>query len=247
MALPSKYGIEKSLNSMAGLSAYENGGPGSGNFGHAGRPGQRGGSGKGTGASKYDVPASIMDAYATSSSKYNDPEKMEIFTTPKGNLNLRYDGKDVSTISGSNYSDETLESLREQGILKDGSGTGEIKMPERAKDPHDWFKTVQEIKKGATEERRKELDKVVDEVSEAIYETGESYTGSKKKTLDFIEANILFHADTDNFDADAFLDVASEWLDDYKRVKASKAKKFRITENPMSGTDVVIEEVKDKK
>lgn len=167
MALPSRYRIDKKINSMEGLSAYENGGKGSGNFGHAGRPGKRGGS---------------------------------------------------------------------------GSGTGGIKMPERAKDPHDWFKTVQEIKKGATEERRKELDKVVDEVSEAIYETGESYTGSKKKTLDFIEANILFHADTDNFDADAFLDVASEWLDDYKRVKASKAKKFRITENPMSGTDVVIDE-----
>lgn len=47
MALPSNYGIEKNRNSMAGLSAYENGGPGSGNFGHAGRPGKRGGSGKG--------------------------------------------------------------------------------------------------------------------------------------------------------------------------------------------------------
>lgn len=42
-----RYGIDKSVNSMAGLSAYENGGPGSGNFGHAGRPGQQGGSGKG--------------------------------------------------------------------------------------------------------------------------------------------------------------------------------------------------------
>lgn len=44
MALPSKYGIDKNMNSMEGLSAYENGGKGSGNFGHAGRPGERGGS-----------------------------------------------------------------------------------------------------------------------------------------------------------------------------------------------------------
>lgn len=44
MALPSKYGIDKNMNSMEGLSAYENGGAGSGNFGHAGRPGKRGGS-----------------------------------------------------------------------------------------------------------------------------------------------------------------------------------------------------------
>lgn len=44
MAMPSKYGIEKKINSMEGLSAYENGGAGSGNFGHAGRPGKVGGS-----------------------------------------------------------------------------------------------------------------------------------------------------------------------------------------------------------
>ena len=51
MGMPSKYGVDKKINSMAGLSAYENGGKGSGNFGHAGRPGEVGGSGKGTGAS----------------------------------------------------------------------------------------------------------------------------------------------------------------------------------------------------
>lgn len=44
MALPSRYGMDKKLNSMDGLSAYENGGKGSGNFGHSGRPGEIGGS-----------------------------------------------------------------------------------------------------------------------------------------------------------------------------------------------------------
>lgn len=47
MALPSKYGIDKNINSMEGLSAYENGGKGSGNFGHSGRPGEVGGSSSG--------------------------------------------------------------------------------------------------------------------------------------------------------------------------------------------------------
>lgn len=47
MALPSRYGIEKKINSMEGLSAYENGGKGSGNFGHSGRPGEVGGSSSG--------------------------------------------------------------------------------------------------------------------------------------------------------------------------------------------------------
>lgn len=44
MALVTSYSVEKNRNSMAGLSAYENGGKGSGNFGHAGRPGEVGGS-----------------------------------------------------------------------------------------------------------------------------------------------------------------------------------------------------------
>ena len=44
MALVTSYSVEKNRNSMEGLSAYENGGKGSGNFGHAGRPGEVGGS-----------------------------------------------------------------------------------------------------------------------------------------------------------------------------------------------------------
>lgn len=41
MALPTRYGINKNINSMEGLGAYENGGKGSGNFGHSGRPGEK--------------------------------------------------------------------------------------------------------------------------------------------------------------------------------------------------------------
>ena len=58
-----RYGIDKSVNSMAGLSAYENGGPGSGDFGHAGRPGQVGGSAAsgGKGSSKKSDKKSSDD------------------------------------------------------------------------------------------------------------------------------------------------------------------------------------------
>lgn len=48
MAMPQRYGIEKKINSIEGLRAYENGGKGSGNFGHAGRPGKVGGSSSGS-------------------------------------------------------------------------------------------------------------------------------------------------------------------------------------------------------
>lgn len=49
MGLPNSYNIEKKINSFAEMGAFENGGKGSGNFGHAGRPGLVGGSGDGTG------------------------------------------------------------------------------------------------------------------------------------------------------------------------------------------------------
>lgn len=66
---------------------------------------------------EYDIPASILDAYATSSERYRDPERMQIEITDKGNLHLLYDGKDVATIDGSRYSEDTIESLREQGLF----------------------------------------------------------------------------------------------------------------------------------
>lgn len=68
MALPSRYGIDKKMNSMEGLSAYENGGKGSGNFGHAGRPGEIGGSSSGGGAyvPKHQKESRIRDAIAKS-------------------------------------------------------------------------------------------------------------------------------------------------------------------------------------
>lgn len=68
MALPSKYGIDKNINSMEGLSAYENGGKGSGNFGHSGRPGEVGGSSSGGSAyvPKHQKESRIRDAIAKS-------------------------------------------------------------------------------------------------------------------------------------------------------------------------------------
>lgn len=125
-----------------------------------------------------------------------------------------------------------------------GAGGG-MTMPERASDPHDWFQTVREVQK-EYKERQEEIDKNADRVVEKIFDTGEAYVGPKKTVLDFIKQNIKYHAD-DSSDEEEFLEIASEWLDDYKMVKESKAKKFRVSENPMSGTNVVIDEVKDKK
>ena len=109
------------------LEVLVNGGKGSGNFGHAGRPGKKGGSAP-EASSKITIPKTILDAYATSSSRFSDPDKMKVEITPKGNLHLMYDGKDVATIGGEKYSYDILEDLREQGVIEDKEEASQMEM-----------------------------------------------------------------------------------------------------------------------
>mgnify|MGYP001059795814 CR=1 FL=1 len=54
----------------------------------------------------------VMDALLTSRSEYNDPSKVTVEATPKGNWRLYYDGEDTgTTISGGLLSDNTIEEL----------------------------------------------------------------------------------------------------------------------------------------
>ena len=116
-----------------------NGGKGSGNFGHAGRPGEVGGSGKG--GETYpgsNVPRAIIEGYLTSSSKYDDIDRMSIIITPKGNLQLLYDGKDVATIGGNKY---LIQEASKLGMIKeDGS---RLEGPAKTRDEYN-YKTASE-------------------------------------------------------------------------------------------------------
>lgn len=109
MALPSNYGIEKNRNSMAGLSAYENGGPGSGNFGHAGRPGLIGGSGgRGIGASSLHIPKQQINPQSEKSGSDDFDSGIQIEGgSPEALLNLSDSPRELSTATGtgSKYSD----------------------------------------------------------------------------------------------------------------------------------------------
>lgn len=71
MALPTR---NIQLNEIANIDTFYNGGKGSGNFGHAGRPGERGGSGSGKGSSSSEKK--------TPYPKYKDEE--EYYTEIKG-------------------------------------------------------------------------------------------------------------------------------------------------------------------
>lgn len=81
MAIPSKYGIDKKINSMEGMSAYENGGKGSGNFGHAGRPGKVGGSGNGeTSSDRTKEESKDVEAKGGDGKKYGKYSRSKTYT-----------------------------------------------------------------------------------------------------------------------------------------------------------------------
>ena len=91
MALPSRYGVDKNMSSWAGLSAYENGGKGSGNFGHSGRPGEIGGSGKGSGGEKPEKEKKGSGEISLKGKSLYEKVHMiepgdEVHITPKDNL-----------------------------------------------------------------------------------------------------------------------------------------------------------------
>ena len=53
----------------------------------------------------------LIDAFKISSNKYTDTEKMSITTTPKGNWELRYDGKRVSVIGSLDIDRDEFDEL----------------------------------------------------------------------------------------------------------------------------------------
>ena len=112
---------------MEGLSAYENGGKGSGNFGHSGRPGKVGGSGNGKGAKSEKNPSYSGDkeqeAYTpeqtATGSWYSSPhvDKNIQFSTKIMNPNYRdglqyqyYPDEDAVDVD-SQYDRENLERI----------------------------------------------------------------------------------------------------------------------------------------
>ena len=72
----------------------------------------------------------LIDAFRISSNKYTDPEKMSITTTPKGNWELRYDGKRVSVIGSLDIDRDEFDDL---GIT--------IEIPNAKKETTDTTKT----------------------------------------------------------------------------------------------------------
>ena len=95
MAIPTNYGIHKDRNSMAGFSAYENGGNGSGNFGHSGRPGEVGGSAPSGSGGASGSSATKKKKY-TKSDLINDEYKEGYITAGERDMLLKKAQEDGS-------------------------------------------------------------------------------------------------------------------------------------------------------
>lgn len=232
MALPSRYGIDKKINSMEGLSAYENGGKGSGNFGHSGRPGEVGGSSSGGshGKTKKELQEEIED------------------------LNIRISQAGVAKREGQKvdegYMQDMMEERKALRAELDSAKEAAKKMGEelRKKSPvrkqDEWFTTLKQID-DEYEKRGKEMEDNAGEVESAIHETGETWTGPKQKALDLVKIGIRTNRDTFT-DSDEFLEQTRGLFDDLKDVEGFKAKTVDVYEHPMSASGIVIQEHKKK-
>lgn len=67
------------------------------------------------------VPNSIQDAFRTIRSSYNDPTKMQLETTPEGDLRLYYNGKDTGTTIRNTLTDAQIDKMLDNGNWR-GSG-----------------------------------------------------------------------------------------------------------------------------
>lgn len=142
-----------------------NGGKGSGNFGHSGRPGEVGGSGSGKGGNiKVHEGSKEMDYFYA---------------------------EDGDRILASGKTREEALAKAKEAVKKMGEELRK-KSPVRKQD--EWFVTVQEIE-DEYKKRGAEMDENAGEVESAIYETGETWTGPKEKAMDLVKIGIRTNRD----------------------------------------------------
>lgn len=125
----------------------------------------------------------LIDVYKTNNNSYTDTSKMSIVITPKGNWNLRYDGKDVSTISGQrNIMDR--KTLEDAGIKFEdpkkrpvGAGTNGPTPKTKAD------KKVDDATKTTTKKPSKAFKKISANSSDEFYDNVRQYLGGRIQSV----------------------------------------------------------------
>ena len=221
-----------------------NGGRGSGNFGHAGRPGEIGGSApSGSSASvtggplmiPAEIASKILDYTIGASDArdfYEDAMAEHAYTVEEAD-------KEAAKKLGADLEDSAIP----QNDRRDFWYAVSQQLDDKAHKLQDDYENTQIVAKIDEEykKRGKEMDKISDKIQDAVNEKS-TYTGTKEEALDFLKSNI--HYNKDNFGEDEFMEETEPLLDDLKFVEKMTAKKVRIDENPMSASNVVFTEVK---
>lgn len=153
MALPTTYNIGKSRNTLGEYGLIENGGKGSGNFGHSGRPGKVGGSGSGMGSSESRSTDEIRARMSELRLPSDRREDVEIFLkrAEKGDFDetdLRIAKRSLESVAQRSNDDFTKKALRtlQDDLEKFGTETAD-----KSSEKVDWDKvgkTIREEYKG---------------------------------------------------------------------------------------------------
>lgn len=123
----------------------------------------------------------LIDFYKTSNNSYTDTSKMSIVVTPKGNWNLRYNGKDVSTISGQIMDRKTLEAagIKFEDPKKRPVGTGTNGPTPKTKAD----KKVDDATKTTTKKPSRAFKKISANSSDEFYDSVRQYLGGRIQSV----------------------------------------------------------------
>lgn len=157
--------------------------------------------------------ASFMDKIKTFNNKYNDPSKVSVSKTPKGNWNVRYDGHRLGIIDAGALSEETAN---KQGW---NEGSGE-KFKQRWKNEHKNLsdETIQSYADNSRDVKYKQ--DVVDAAKELLEERKKEKQEEKKKKEDKEDKKVTIKSVSEEFES--FVD--SKKLNRFNSNKGNKDK-----------------------
>lgn len=170
MALPSSYGIEKNRNSLEGLRAYENGGKGSGNWGHAGRPGEVGGSAP-SGSSSASIGAPESSSQSTIGKRFARKARVE---------ELRDEWSEMDDYEAEERAEDAYRLAEAEDKVKSELETKRGKDKKRAKDTPGKKETLEaeeEWKKALAAEEKAENEFDIVSEKEKVYARDDYYLG----------------------------------------------------------------------
>lgn len=227
MALPSSYGIEKNRNSLEGLKAYENGGKGSGNWGHAGRPGEVGGSAP-SGSSSASIGAPESSSQSTIGKRFARKARVQ---------ELRDAWSEMDDYEAEGRAEEAYRLAEAEDEVKSELEVKRGKRKKRAKDTpgkketleaeEEWKKALANVEKAEKELENESSGYGLLEKSEAYKKADEKVEKARKKRQEAsykLADNLASQATKDKIFQEEVIKAIEAGMD----IKLEKPLEFRV-------------------